>query len=1030
MNNSRFIISTLIFVLISSISPAQESLTGGSNRELKVQTAEFGKINCEVTPLINYYAEKPGHLEINFKAKWFDKKHEKLDDTKNLLFLIDDFDKLENKYDQKGISIFHEGRGISLKNKPINSIGIFLNGKKIPHKHFIDGFLAFNVMTASPLIIEDNDLTNALLEIKFDFIYVAVVGDKRYIRNFVKEPVSWKILIPDLSKQNEICRELKDKYDKKMAVLITSYDKENSVRLKNEIESEKDIEQCSNLKETLLENINVYIQQGEQQLQQQQETLAKELAEKKEKEKSTTETKKITKQKKAINWAKKELDYKNLIKNLDIEFIDLKNNTENDIADISESLGTNSIEISYLKNILQSFEKLSLDSLDIVKLRLANIKVVNSDNIDWIENILENLRSFRSKVNKNDAYCKSDFLKLDKTEGSKRYEKFHDQFIVIIENINELEALSEQKQDNINLNNKSILKLMGRIEPGIEIIITNLIAKYDSLFGIIINEITRLEDDFISLRKEFEENRIKWWYFKSNKKKYLGKSENIFDDILELETKDSLIEVEKSGELTQYDFDADFEKKQDFEKKLIDLKPGVQYLSSEITEWPTQKFPYLYLFLFLIITSILIFGARVYLKALKVKTIKVTTSKSTIASVNIEDKPTKGGITITQTVNSQVKGKGLLEVRQKAGIDFLELDLSQEWDNSMVKKIYFERNCIINTYRFFEDSVSAVDTDTTANETGGYLIGRWDSNPDDPDKFDISLEEFVEPGDDASFSKYKLNFGAKIGVKLQKAIENRKTKDNKEVVKTAWFHSHPGLKIFLSDYDLSVQKDFSGNDKKLRMVALVIDPYTEKWDTGIFTYKSDESMNNAEDSKQFFSLDEMYKWALGPVETGHENFFSIHLSKFYSDTIIKTVFFSNPCILEIKRSIEDNMANLNLDDIIVFLTGYKQNDRTANSNIIFEKTNRPEENSLPQKPGCTEIKACIVKTSDKIQNINDLLLSEKIINENAEIILAYNYDENSIIIVSKNNKGTFNEIPENIEKINFTDMISWTRKRK
>jgi len=368
----------------------------------------------------------------------------------------------------------------------------------------------------------------------------------------------------------------------------------------------------------------------------------------------------------------------------------------------------------------------------------------------------------------------------------------------------------------------------------------------------------------------------------------------------------------------------------------------------------------------ILVISILGFGARIYLKALKVRAVKSRSSKPVITTTKNEKRSSSGGITITQTLDNLPKGKGLLALRQNAGTDYLELDLEQEWEDTMVKKVYFGRECIIKTYRFFEDSIRETDTGSTAYETGGYMIGRWDSNTEDPGKFDVSLEDFIEPGDDASFSSHQLNFGAKIGVKLQKTIENWKQKLNKEMVMTAWFHSHPGLKIFLSDFDLSVQKDFSGAEKKLRIVALVIDPYTEKWDTGIFTYKSDFSMNNDKDSRQFFSLDEMYRWALNKVDTGHENHYSTVLTTLYASTIVNKIYFSNSCILDIKRKIEDKISNIKVNDILCFVEGHKLNNLSDQFNVVFEgvldEINSDHNNS--------RILGSIIKASDEI---NDFL---------------------------------------------------------
>ncbi|MEZ5083011.1 MAG: hypothetical protein R2750_06140 [Bacteroidales bacterium] len=1008
MRDIKPIIALFILLVFSGFSFSQDPIREGK-QELKKQTVEFGKISCEVTPILNYHSEKADYLEVFFKATWI-KKGEVLTDPKNRLFIYDDKENYLNYFEQKDIKPLYDPAAIALKQQEINCISIFKNRKEIPHKKFKNGLLIFNKTTESALIIENIDFINATIEIKLKFIYVTADGNKYNFEYIANDPLSWKFLIPDLSIKKTNCDELKKKYENIIGELISQHNTEKAIELKNEIEKAPDFNDCREIKISFIQTLENYIKEEKKKDQEnikEQEVAASETDEKKEKPRDKSKQKKQPVEKENIDWAKKEKLHQDLLAKLNNQFTDLKLKTENTLSEIFIRINNNSDEIASLEKSLRSLETISLDSVEMLKTNYANTKLVNRENISGTEEVLDELRNFNLTLTNKQHNCKVDFIKDDQDEGLKRYGKLKDEFSTLISKVNELEKLADKAREEIDQNNNQILNLLEYFDKEKVLIIKRIKNKYDSLFGIINNNILKLEEDYLGLRNDFENKRMTRWYFESTKNKYLNKADIIYDKILELQINDSTTEAEKSKELAIYEFDADLDSKQDVEKKLLELKPGVRYLSAEIEEWPTKAFPYLYLTLLVIMLVILGFGARVYYKAIKAKALKAKNIKPvTTTVVNGTKSSSSGGITITHTQNSQFKGKGLFEVRQKAGIDFLELDLADEWDDTRVKKLYFERNCIIKTYRFFEDSVKAVDTDTTANETGGYLIGRWDTNPNDPEKFDISLEDFIEPGDDASFSRYKLNFGAKISVKLQKTLENRKQKDNKELVMVAWFHSHPGLKIFLSDYDLSVQTDFSGIDKKQRMVALVIDPYTEKWETGIFTYKADGTMNNSDVSKQFFSLDDMYNWALGPpAETGHENFFSLHLNKQYQNSKVNKVYFSNPCILEIKRLIEDNIPKLNKPNVLAFLSGSNLNNRSGDFDIVFEKVLSPDDEKLKQDAGSPEISGCFISISDDKQTTSDFVKKILLKNKKTDIIIAYNHDENSVVMIPKDKSG-------------------------
>ena len=1029
-------------MLLSQLAYSQLTLKPGETN-LEDKTTEFGKLRCNIIPTVKYAIEKPNRLELRFKVKWY-KKGEEVNEPENYLFLFDNFSKYETYLKNKGISFDYLPGAISMK-KDFNSIEIFNNSNKIPFESFNSGFLKFNKNSGSPIVIKNFNPKNALIKITFRFVYVLDEGNKLTFKDIATSALTWTFLLPDLEGYVD-CNALAKDYGLKLDIISSQNDLVEAKKLKTEVNKNPDFKKCSDVKLRINNYIDYFIDAEEKRIVEakriaeeeriaevekiaEAERLAKEKKENEKKEVQKPVVAKKDNESKKKQWKQLASKYKKELDNLDGKYYKLENRTDQISSELIKSVEDNTNKIAELETIIINDEIES--SIESLKITYDLCNDINIKNKNTAEDHLHKLRQFKSGLITKNQGCKNDFVKIDKKEGLDKSKKFRDRFSTLEGKIINLEIKIENIQDKIEENENSILELLANFDMTTMLTIKMLKSKYDSLFTIYFNEILEIDAKFISLRNEFESKRYGKWYFKSTRKKFLKKTDKLYNQLASLQTNDSLTRERKNEELALYDFDSNFENEQNFDKVIINLKPGIRYLHTDIKEWPTRIFPILYLIMFILVISILIFGARVYYKALKARKKKPKTAKPVIVSTDDEEKSTSGGITITKTLsNHETKGRGLSQVRAKAGIDFLELDLSIEWDDTTVQKIYFERNCIIKTYRFFEDSVREVDTDTTANETGGYLIGRWDKNKDDPSKFDISLEDFIEPGDDATFSRYQLNFGAKIGIKLQKALENCRQKEDKDFIMTAWFHSHPGLKIFLSDYDLNVQKDFSRNDNNLKMIALVIDPYTEKWETGIFAYKSSGEMNNSQDSKQFYSLDDMYQWALSPVNENSDSFFSTSLQTTYQDTVINKVSFSNPCILQIKRYLEDNQSNYDINDTMVFIEGDKILKEAGKFDIVLKSLHNTNEETSEENTAKNNILSCIIKTSGDYSSLNEKLINPDIIDNKILLVIVYNYDDSTIIALPKNKTGDFNNIPENIKKISLADMISWTRKRK
>lgn len=198
---------------------------------------------------------------------------------------------------------------------------------------------------------------------------------------------------------------------------------------------------------------------------------------------------------------------------------------------------------------------------------------------------------------------------------------------------------------------------------------------------------------------------------------------------------------------------------------------------------------------------------------------------------------------------------GLAHVKERPH-EYLTFDMDMVFADTTINKVYLSTTLVKKLYDFFTNSL---EEEGRTKETGCFILGCWDFESGNSKRYDISLEQMVEPGDDADFEEYSLSFGKKIGVAMNSIIDDLAKKSKRDYVQTCWMHSHPGLGLFLSNQDLIVQKKLTYPDHKNRLLAIVIDTNTPDFKTGFFTPKADGSMNNQEDVKRWFSFEEIYR---------------------------------------------------------------------------------------------------------------------------------------------------------------------------
>jgi hypothetical protein len=176
--------------------------------------------------------------------------------------------------------------------------------------------------------------------------------------------------------------------------------------------------------------------------------------------------------------------------------------------------------------------------------------------------------------------------------------------------------------------------------------------------------------------------------------------------------------------------------------------------------------------------------------------------------------------------------------------------------------------------------------------------------------YNISIESVVQPGDDAIYGEYNLNFGAKIGITLNYAIENLCEKTGNEYVHTTWMHSHPGLGLFLSSQDLSVQSQLAHSSHPKRLLAIVLDSNTPDLQMAFFAPKQTGAMNNDQDIKQTLSLETLYQWAKSLPTTIEKTPDYYGIDILHRTSIINKVLFKGPAIIEMDMAIMPDSIGL------------------------------------------------------------------------------------------------------------------------
>jgi len=358
---------------------------------------------------------------------------------------------------------------------------------------------------------------------------------------------------------------------------------------------------------------------------------------------------------------------------------------------------------------------------------------------------------------------------------------------------------------------------------------------------------------------------------------------------------------------------------------------------------------------------------------------------------------------------------GLSDVKEKAGIDYYEVDMFSIFEDTAIRKVYFSRKAILDIYKFFSGFLKY---DDKTNETGCFLVGRWDYVPNTGNQvYDISIESLVEPGDDAVYGEYALNFGAKIGITLTYALENLCEKTGKEYVHTTWMHSHPGLGLFLSSQDLNVQSQLAYSQHRGRMLALVIDSNSPDFQMAFFSPKKTLSMNNDKDLKKTVPLETLYQWAKSlpsaeqpaAPKTAKYSYYDIDMAS--QTHKITKVSLSASVIIDMDAAIMPGVYGLQ---------GCLFGERQGNEIVIdeFKECTAKEQDAF----GCflTVPRLTLPETvKEYLQLISDF-----------DFAIFYSVENKNIFILIKDEQGKYHNMGDKTPTASLMTMKEWTRRKR
>lgn len=444
-------------------------------------------------------------------------------------------------------------------------------------------------------------------------------------------------------------------------------------------------------------------------------------------------------------------------------------------------------------------------------------------------------------------------------------------------------------------------------------------------------------------------------------------------------------------------------------KKILEEKQGNRYTSikelfdllgvKRETESPIISIVVIVLIVIILIVCLTILSRK--------KKIKCEEPMSQVSSTN----DATPAIVVRKTATSILKKQCLDDVINNKS--YYKIESVDFCEDSAVRRIYIKNTCIKDIYNMYAEDLR---NPNNPKEDGCMILGRWIYD-EQANEYSVSLEESVHPGDDAVFQEYELNFGGKIKLRVAERLRKLRKESNLQYDLTCWVHSHPGLGVFFSNSDSSVQMQLKHPTHPNFLTAIVVDILTPEQEFGIFTFKRDSSINSRNDLKKMYSLEELYKWAFESERNSYkpeDHYNVLSKAKDLCEECQK-IMLSNGAIIDISAIVMKQ--NSGLEGLIY---GYKAKNTLKNEFVVCSVENNEQvtENELL---GCL-----IIGTHCSIPSIKKAIVDYT---NKIKFVMFYSLKEEIITIIPiTNNELCMEEKYYSEEKLN--DLKIWTRRKR
>lgn len=320
---------------------------------------------------------------------------------------------------------------------------------------------------------------------------------------------------------------------------------------------------------------------------------------------------------------------------------------------------------------------------------------------------------------------------------------------------------------------------------------------------------------------------------------------------------------------------------------------------------------------------------------------------------NGQQQSADGGIVVRRKTATILKKQSLEDVIDNP--NYLKVDAVDFTYESAVRRMYIKNTCIEDIYNMYANDLRNPES---PKEDGCMVLGRW-VHDTESNEYYVSLEQIVMPGDDAVFEEYALNFGGKIKLKVLEELRRLRRETNLQYDLTCWVHSHPGLGVFFSNSDTSVQDQLKHPQHPNFLTAIVVDILTPMQDAGIFTYRRDTTINSKNDLKKMYSLIEWHQWAQESLKTAAQRPVSdtpkVFKDNEYFNTLQNAEQHVDGCygVQLSKNVVADVCMDLagQDDNVLAMLHGYA-NQNGSKVDYVAEKVSDKENEEKLSLTGC------------------------------------------------------------------------------